>query len=75
MTDGFTCPMCGKEKYCVSTATFRCGYGSIYDGDVVHVKLCGECIDKMISMVPDKYIEPIENSRPDKFVNNIKGGV
>ena len=69
MTDGFTCPMCGKEKYCVSTATFRCGYGSIYDGDVVHVELCGECVDKIIANIPVEYIEFIESEKPNKIVN------
>lgn len=66
---GFKCPICGKERYCVSTATFRCGYGSIFDGAIIHLKLCGDCVDSLLSRVPDEYIEPIEHERTDKVVN------
>lgn len=67
--DGFICPICGKERYCISTATFRCGYGSIYDGEVISVKLCGDCVDSLIHRIPDEYIEPVDGTSSDKVIN------
>lgn len=47
----FICPVCGHEDYVPSTITLQANYGSIHDGDIVTINLCGDCFDKLVSAI------------------------
>lgn len=62
MQDGKVCNRCGKELdfWDVQedfTIHRHVGYGSIYDGEVVNLQLCGDCFDEIVS---ECKISPIE---------------
>lgn len=48
------CEICGGED-CAGTALSRlrliCGYGSRYDGERIELTICGECADKIYTLI------------------------
>ena len=50
------CTMCGKKLDMIDTNgdfsfQHRVGYGSKYDGDIVYLKLCYDCFDKIVDIL------------------------
>lgn len=61
LQDNKVCNRCGKELDFWDiqedfTLHSRIGYGSIYDGDGVHLQLCCDCFDKLVE---DCKVNPI----------------
>ncbi len=46
----FLCPVCGKQDFVPSVITFQANYGSIHDGEQVSVYICGDCLDRLLSV-------------------------
>lgn len=62
MTQNLICNHCGKELDFFDLQNDfsihkRIGYGSVYDGDDVHMRLCSECFDELVE---DCEVSPIE---------------
>lgn len=56
------CTLCGKamdefDENQNLTIHTRLGYGSVHDGDLVHIRLCCDCID---SLIDDCVLDPFE---------------
>lgn len=47
----FTCNMCGQQIDGVSIISLAAGYGSKHDGKCRTVELCGDCYDKLSSII------------------------
>lgn len=47
----FLCDMCGQQIEGASTIALNAGYGSRHDGKCRTVELCGECYDKLSSII------------------------
>lgn len=62
LQDKQVCNLCGKEldffdrqeNFTIHT---RIGYGSVHDGDKVHLQFCCDCFDKVVAMCA---VSPIE---------------
>ena len=62
MTQNLICNHCGKELDFFDLQNDfsihrRIGYGSVHDGDDVHIRLCSECFDELVE---DCEVSPIE---------------
>ena len=49
------CKMCGKEELALSVIELSCGYGSLNDGENIRLNICGECADKVYSLIKNQY--------------------
>lgn len=45
--NSFICHLCHGSDYVPSEIILRANYGSIYDGERMTIKLCGDCFDKI----------------------------
>ena len=62
MTQNLICNHCGKELDFFDLQNDfsihkRIGYGSVHDGDYVHMRLCSDCFDKLVE---ECEVSPIE---------------
>lgn len=48
---GKKCEVCGCDTLVFSKVKLTCNYGSKNDGETVSVSLCGECADKIYSIL------------------------
>ena len=65
MKENLICNHCGKELDFFDLQNDfsihrRIGYGSIHDGDDVHMYLCSECFDNLVSECKVSPIEEID---------------
>lgn len=74
MQDKQVCNLCGKEldffdrqeNFTIHT---RIGYGSIHDGDKVHLQFCCDCFDKVVAMCT---VSPIEEVSREWIEQNFR---
>lgn len=45
------CECCDKDDLTASEITLKFNYGSKYDGEVLALNVCGDCIDKIYSLI------------------------
>ena len=45
------CKLCGKTDLVMSELILKANYGSSYDGEVLQVDLCGDCIDRVFEQL------------------------
>jgi len=45
------CEICGRDTLVFSKVKLTCNYGSENDGETVSVSICGECADKIYSIL------------------------
>ena len=51
MIEDELCELCGEKDYCLSELELKVGYGSKYDGEILRLKLCGKCTDKIFELI------------------------
>ena len=66
MTQNLICNHCGKELDFFDLQNDfsihkRIGYGSVHDGDDVHMHLCSECFDKLVEGCEVSPIEEMDD--------------
>ena len=47
----FNCELCGQEERFKSEITLRANFGSVYDGEILTLSVCGDCIDKIFNYI------------------------
>ena len=45
------CGMCGKHELALSVLHLCCGYGSLNDGEVITLSICGDCADRIYAYI------------------------
>lgn len=48
------CEYCGKDDLVASQVILKFNYGSKYDGKVLTLNICGDCVDKVFEHIIDK---------------------
>ena len=43
------CAICGRTDLVMSKLILEANYGSIHDGEVLQIDLCGDCTDKIFA--------------------------
>ena len=49
-----SCECCGKDNLVASQIILKFNYGSQYDGEVLTLNICGECVDKIYNLIQDE---------------------
>lgn len=48
------CECCGKDDLVASQVVLTFNYGSCYDGEILTLELCGDCIDKIYRFIQNE---------------------
>lgn len=48
------CECCGNDALVASEITLKFNYGSKYDGEVLTLNICGDCADKIYSLIQNE---------------------